>query len=510
MSSATRGNVAVVVLGDLARSPRMQFHVKSLVEHNYHVDFIGLGTSELPSFIEDTDMVSVHRLKPAFSGPIKSKFLFPILAFLKFMFSFLSLVSCLLFSTNVSISHIVVQNPPSLPTLMAVWMAAKVKGAKIVIDWHNLGYTLLGLRRGENALSVRIYRWLEREFGRGGDIHLCVSLTFKQWLLEEWKIDAHVLYDRPPAHYTQAEPLIKQTFLQKMEFAQPTRQIDGIETKFTFAAFRKGREPLVTFKRDRPALIVAASSWTEDENMDRLFEAAKLLKTHFEGVRATATATAITPAEEPGADTAVPASAPTQGFTSAVIVISGKGPLKKEGKEIIESLNAELAPLVSIHTVFVRMEDYPVMLSCADIGLSMHGSSSGLDLPMKVLDCFGVGLPVVAASFPALPELVTPDLGLTFSTSQGLFEALRELIVSPARLRSFRGAVRRKFSLETERWEAYWDDVVLPLIVTEDDIDLDGCEDEEDEEELLGEICSASESEEEDEDEAADVADQLD
>ena len=69
------------------------------------------------------------------------------------------------------------------------------------------------------------------------------------------------------------------------------------------------------------------------------------------------------------------------------------------------------------------------MVGSADLGLCLHRSSSGLDIPMKVADLFGAGVPVCALDYGAcLAERVRHgDNGLLFSTARQLADVLFDL-----------------------------------------------------------------------------------
>lgn len=128
-------------------------------------------------------------------------------------------------------------------------------------------------------------------------------------------------------------------------------------TPFTFI-----KDGVITERLDRPFLIVSSTSWTPDEDFSILLRA---LNFHAK-------------------NNALPINC----------IITGKGPLKSHYLSEIKSLN-----LHGVKTVWLELEDYPLLIASADYGVSLHASSSGLDLPMKIVDLFGCGVPVLALNF---------------------------------------------------------------------------------------------------------------
>ena len=85
---------------------------------------------------------------------------------------------------------LLVQTPPAVPTLAAAWAVRALRGGAVVVDWHNLAFSVMqhGLRPGHPL--VVLSRRLERFFGRRLDGHLCVTRALSSWLRAEWGLPA--------------------------------------------------------------------------------------------------------------------------------------------------------------------------------------------------------------------------------------------------------------------------------------------------------------------------------
>ena len=85
-------------------------------------------------------------------------------------------------------------------------------------------------------------------------------------------------------------------------------------------------------------------------------------------------------------------------FAELVMLVTGDGRRRKEFERRFAGLPARR---VQLRTRWLEPEDYPRIVGAADLGLCLHRSSSGMDIPMKVADLFGAGVPVCALDYGA-------------------------------------------------------------------------------------------------------------
>uniref|UniRef100_A0A4W6E2K5 Chitobiosyldiphosphodolichol beta-mannosyltransferase n=1 Tax=Lates calcarifer TaxID=8187 RepID=A0A4W6E2K5_LATCA len=422
--AGTERRVCVLVLGDIGRSPRMQYHALSLSKHGYNVTFVGfLDTKPHQDVLQEERIriVSIAEVKGVGVGPKLVTYV------TKVIIQCLQLLYVLLRMELQS--HLLLQNPPGLPGIAVAWLVCVLRGSRFIIDWHNYGFTIMALSHGQRHPVVRVAKWYEHVFGPLATHNLCVTNAMKDDLQENWGIKATTLYDRPPSIFRETPLKLQHELFMRLANTYPQFQHRGceeVEVEKTIFSVRDLTDNSVTLRAERPALLLSSTSWTEDEDFSILLKA-------------------------------------LQGTTVSVCVCAGKGPQKEHYRKLIDSLHLEH---VKICTPWLEAEDYPVLLGSADLGVCLHKSSSGLDLPMKVVDMFGCCLPVCAIHFNCLHELVKhEENGLIFRDSQELAQQLKSLLSefpsSEGRLGLFRRNLRTS---RGQRWDDNWDQNVLPLI----------------------------------------------
>lgn len=86
--------------------------------------------------------------------------------------------------------------------------------------------------------------------------------------------------------------------------------------------------------------------------------------------------------------------------------------------------------LFDIRSIWLKSDDYPKILGSFDLGVCLHYSSSGYDLPMKVVDMFAARLPVMAIEYPTIKELVKDNInGFLFKDESHLSSLLFDQIM---------------------------------------------------------------------------------
>ncbi|KKK20002.1 hypothetical protein ARAM_001750 [Aspergillus rambellii] len=411
VSDEPKTTAQVLVLGDIGRSPRMQYHALSIARG---------GESEVHPEISSHPRISIVPLPPHPSYlQTSNKILFLLFGPLKVLFQMVSLWWVLAYRTKPA-KWLLVQNPPSIPTLAIASLVCFFRQTRLIIDWHNFGYTILALKLGGSHLLVRLSKWYEKVFCKYASAHFCVTKAMASVLKNEFALSMPILplHDRPASDF---QPILnveeREKFLLSLPETAPVRHL---------------------IKDGNLKVIVSSTSWTPDEDFSLLIDAlcqySKL------------------------------ASTTKLDLPQILAIITGKGPQRDMYVELISELQkAGKLKKVTICTAWLSTSDYARLLASASLGVSLHTSSSGVDLPMKVVDMFGSGLPVVGWDrFEAWPELVTEGVnGRGFGSSNELAEQLVDLLGNPNKLEKLRTGAR---NASAHRWEDEWNPVAGKLL----------------------------------------------
>eukprot|EP00727_Mastigamoeba_balamuthi_P003401 m51a1_g13058 putative chitobiosyldiphosphodolichol beta-mannosyltransferase-like (424) ;mRNA; r:847-2804 len=422
----------------------MQFHALCLAAHLDRVDLVGCAGTRPIAEVAGRSRIRVHALRafPALPGWLPRRLrglLFVAYAPAKISFQIAQLTYELVVRTQRP-RFILLQNPPSIPTLAIAWLAARVRGARLVVDWHNLGWTLLPGPLGwpRSHPVVLLARRFERFFGAGrADAHLCVTKAMQEYLRAEWGVrpgtPMAVLHDLPHARFRPLEAAERRAFLASLE--DPDEALRVISRPMPDDALPLLRRAVSggSIAERKVALVISSTSWTPDEDFSVLLDAL------------------------------VSYNADCQ--TDLLVFITGKGPEKEMYEQRIARMRLDHVKIV---TVWLSNEHYPLLLGSCDVGVSLHQSSSQLDLPMKILDMFGAGLPVVARTYPCLEEELVEKgaTGLLFSDSETLYARLDELFNTASdseQISRMRSCVIKAVG-ESGNWASEWEKNAWPLL----------------------------------------------
>jgi len=457
--------VAVVVLGDIGRSPRMQYHALSISElENTKVSMIGYRESEPHPLIVDNENIDILPLLPfpismsrsgSKKGLLSLLVLWPLLAVSKVLFQCLQLFYTLW--TIPNLSTVLVQSPPAIPTVFILQVVCWLRSVKLIIDWHNLGYTLLALSLGKSdSHPIIIFaKFIERFFGRCAYAHLFVTQEMRDTLVRDWKLKGKtfVFHDKASPIFKNMEPNEQVGYLR--EFIEKYK-IKGQDKAFIESIIETKSSLLMSSKvKHKPdpsvhtSLIISSTSWTPDEDFSILLDA--IVKYETDNL---------------------------QHKQKLLYIITGKGPQKEYYLNRISQLELKKSRVI---TAWLDSQDYPKLLGCADIGISLHKSSSGLDLPMKVVDMFGCCVPVLAIDFQCIGELVRNEYnGFIFKDSEQLFHQLRSLFGSTSsyadvvetdpKTQQKQSLIQMKQNLikdrKTDTWDTNWNLVIKNLFLS--------------------------------------------
>lgn len=135
--------------------------------------------------------------------------------------------------------------------LFVCCIARMVNGTRLMIDWHNYGYSILRVNR-VNKMVVFLGKLYEKFLGKFGDENFCVSQAMRTDLFNQFNVKASVLYDT-------ATPKFNLNLTQ-----EETNQL-FIRSELWNCVLKE--------EKQRPFLLLSSTSYTADENFMLLVEA---------------------------------------------------------------------------------------------------------------------------------------------------------------------------------------------------------------------------------------------
>jgi beta-1,4-mannosyltransferase len=241
--SAPVRRALLLVLGDFGRSPRMQYHALAFADAGFHVEVVAFRGKPVPRFLAALPQVRL-RLLPPLESLRAAGAAAPLAAALRAALHALLVVGALLRAGRQDV--VLVQNPPAVPALPLAATFAGMRGAMLVIDWHNLTHAMASLRFGEQpggrqSFALRLVAGLEQRAGRRAFANLAVTPRMAEHLARHGASRV-VLFpdDLPPAPST----------------AFPLRERFGIDAQTLVA--------------------ISPTSWSLDEDFDLLLDALRI------------------------------------------------------------------------------------------------------------------------------------------------------------------------------------------------------------------------------------------
>ncbi len=433
-------NAAVLVVGDLNRSPRMLNHCLALTEafpNINEISLIGYNGGDIRSDIANNPKIKQYYIRKGINKFLSKlpRFLFILAALIKIILQTLSL-TWILFRIP-KFKFLILQNPPGIPSMLICWIICRLRGAKFIIDWHNYGYTILKVNNRPNFL-VNLACKYEKYLGKKSDLNFCVSQAEKRDLKKEFNIDAICLPDRP------VKGLFK--FLNELE-------ANDLYKNYPNELYSLIDTHLPENKNLKPIVMISSTSWTPDEDFSMLLDA--FIKTEEmikESIEDKTQKNIYNITEDK--------------IKKILFLITGRGPMRDKFMDKVSEANFKY---FDVKSIWLESDDYPKLLSLVDLGISLHYSSSGIDLPMKVVDMFSGCLPVASVYYETINELVKEnENGFLFKNSKDLGKILKNVIIELSatgkceKIIKFRENLHKE--LDKNDWVSQWKQRIPPAL----------------------------------------------